>query len=89
MLTLRPNLKISRNELVSKLEENKIGTRLFFGGNLLKQPAYYNLKHRKIDNLPNTDTIMNNSFWLGVWPGLNEEHYDYILEKLNDLIKNK
>jgi CDP-6-deoxy-D-xylo-4-hexulose-3-dehydrase len=60
MLTLRPDLKITRNELVSKLEDNKIGTRLFFGGNLLKQPAYKNLVHRKIDNLTNTDIIMDN-----------------------------
>ena len=87
MLTLRPGLKISRNELVSKLEENKIGTRLFFGGNLLKQPAYKDLVHRKIDNLSNTDIIMDNSFWLGVWPGLNEEHYDYIFDNINRLIK--
>jgi len=87
MLTLRPGLKISRNELVSKLEENKIGTRLFFGGNLLKQPAYKDLLHRKIDNLSNTDIIMDNSFWLGVWPGLNEEHYEYILEIIKKIIK--
>ena len=87
MLTLRPDLKITRNELVSKLEDNKIGTRLFFGGNLLKQPAYKNLIHRKIDNLTNTDTIMDNSFWLGVWPGLNEVHYDYILENIKQIIK--
>jgi len=87
MLTLRPDLKITRNVLVSKLEDNKIGTRLFFGGNLLKQPAYKNLIHRKIDNLPNTDTIMDNSFWLGVWPGLNEVHYDYILENIKQILK--
>jgi CDP-6-deoxy-D-xylo-4-hexulose-3-dehydrase len=87
MLTLRPDLKITRNELVSKLEDNKIGTRLFFGGNLLKQPAYKDLVHRKIDNLSNTDTIMDNSFWLGVWPGLNEVHYDYILENIKQIIK--
>jgi len=87
MLTLRSGLKISRNELVSKLEENKIGTRLFFGGNLLKQPAYKNLVHRKIDNLTNTDIIMGNSFWLGVWPGLNEQHYEYILEIIKKIIK--
>lgn len=87
MLTLRPGLKITRNELVSKLEENKIGTRLFFGGNLLKQPAYKNLVHRKIDNLTNTDIIMDNSFWLGVWPGLNELHYEFILEIIKKIIK--
>ncbi len=87
MLTLRPDLKITRNELVSKLEDNKIGTRLFFGGNLLKQPAYKNLIHRKIDDLSNTDTIMDNSFWLGVWPGLNKQHYDYIFNTIENLLK--
>lgn len=87
MLTVRPGSPISRNKLVSQLEDNKIGTRLFFGGNLLKQPAYANINCRKMDDLANTDLIMNNSFWLGVWPGLKENHYDYIVEKINQLIK--
>ena len=78
MLTIREGSPIDRNKFVEYLEQNKIGTRLFFGGNLLKQPAYYNLNYRKIDGLKNTDLLMNNSFWLGVWPGLNKEHFSYI-----------
>lgn len=87
MLTVRDGKNINRNKLVEFLENNKIGTRLFFGGNILRQPAYANINYRKVDELPNTDIIMNSSFWLGVWPGLNDEHYDYILEKVKEFIK--
>ncbi len=87
MLTVRDGKNINRNKLVEFLENNKIGTRLFFGGNILRQPAYANINCRKIDELPNTDIIMNSSFWLGVWPGLNDEHYDYIIEKVKEFIK--
>jgi CDP-6-deoxy-D-xylo-4-hexulose-3-dehydrase len=86
MLTVREGSPIDRNKLVEYLEQNKIGTRLFFGGNLLKQPAYYNLNYRKIDDLKNTDLLMNNSFWLGVWPGLNQVHYDYIIDTVRKYI---
>jgi len=89
MLTVREGSPIDRNKFVEYLEQSKIGTRLFFGGNLLKQPAYYNLNYRKIDDLKNTDLLMNNSFWLGVWPGLNQIHYDYIINVVRAYIKDK
>ena len=87
MLTVRDNSLINRNQLVEYLEKNKIGTRLLFGGNLIKQPAYKNSVYKILNTLTNTDKIMDDGFWLGVWPGLNENHYKYIVEVINNFIK--
>jgi CDP-6-deoxy-D-xylo-4-hexulose-3-dehydrase len=88
MLTIRDGSKINRNQLVEYLEQNKIGTRLLFGGNLTKQPAYKNSNYRILNSLENTDKVMNDGFWLGVWPGLNDNHYDYIFMIISNYLKN-
>ena len=87
VITIRDASPVNRNDLVQYLEENKIGTRLLFGGNLTKQPAYSNIEKRIHGDLNNTNTVMNSSFWLGVWPGLNEIHYDYIVDVLGNYLE--
>lgn len=81
-ITIKDNAPVSKNEMVQYLEENKIGTRLLFAGNLLKQPLYENIEKRVVGGLENTDKIMNDTFWVGVWPGLEKEHLDYIAERI-------
>ena len=89
LLTLRDSVGITRRELTAELEARKVGTRLLFAGNLVKQPAFKDVKYRVAGSLENTDKIMERSFWLGVWPGLYDEHLDYMVETLADILKSK
>jgi CDP-6-deoxy-D-xylo-4-hexulose-3-dehydrase len=86
MLTIRDTNVINRNKLIEHLEKNKIGTRLLFGGNLTRQPAYKNTKYRVYNSLTTTDKVMNDSFWLGVWPGLDDIHFDYMSKAVKNFI---
>jgi len=72
-----------RADVVNYLEDNKIATRMLFGGNLIKQPAYRNTKYRLSEDLKNTDLVMNNLFWIGVYPGLAKDMLVYIQNTLD------
>ena len=82
LLTLSENAPVKRGAVVEYLERRKIQTRQLFAGNLLRQPAYQNIKHRTINNLANTNTVMNQTFFLGVYPGLGDAAQHYVAETL-------
>lgn len=86
---VKENTHFTRNELVKYLEEKKIGSRLLFGGNLLKQPLYKDLNYRVIGELVNTNKIMENVFWIGVYPGLTGEMLNYVIKTIIDFCRSK
>jgi len=83
-LVLKETSGVKRTDLINFLEENKIGTRLLFAGNLTKQPYMAGRNFRVSGNLSNTDTVMKQTFWIGVYPGLRTEHLGYIVQKLEE-----
>jgi len=90
LIVLKDNCPFTRENLLEYLNKNKIGTRLVFGGNLIKQPYFidYKIKYRVIGKLKNTDKIMTNAFWIGLFPGITSEMIDFIEKKLSDYIKS-
>ena len=79
-LAIRTEAPFSRDALIRHLDQHKISTRLLFGGNLTRQPAYKDLPYRKIGDLRNSDFVMNQVFWIGLYPGLTEPMLDYVIE---------
>ena len=84
---LREGSYSSRNALVDHLEKNRIGTRLLFGGNLVKQPAFMRQVHRVPQELANTDYVMNNLLWIGVYPGLTREMLDHMINTVRSYFR--
>jgi len=86
-ITIRPGSGIDREELVQHLNDKKIGTRLLFGGNLLRQPYMKGRNYRVGGDLTNADLVTTNTFWIGLYPGLNAEHLSYAVEILGKFLR--
>ena len=82
LLTVRDSAPFNRIDLLKYLDQHKIGTRLLFAGNITRQPYFEGREYRVASGLDRTDTIMNNTFWVGVYPGLTEEMLDYVAERV-------
>ena len=85
-ITLDPKHPVDREDLLRFLDSRKIGTRLMFAGNIMKQPAYRNVDFRVVGELTNTDIVMRRTFWVGVYPGLTEPMLDYIADSITEFV---
>ena len=84
-ITLKEGCGVSRVDVTKFLDSHKIGSRLLFAGNLLKQPYFKDVEYRVVGDLTHTDKTMNDTFWIGVQPALDEVHFDFVAEKLEEL----
>ena len=85
-ITLKENCPVKRLDLLTYLDQNKVGTRLLFAGNLTRQPYMIGANYRISGELTNTDNVMNNTFWIGVYPGLNDDMVDYVLSTIGSFV---
>ncbi len=88
LMTIRDGSPVKRRDAVRYLENRKVGTRLLFGGNLTRQPAFRDVEFRVVGELTNTDKLMNDAFWIGVWPGIGERERDYIVSTLVEMVRH-
>lgn len=86
-ILVRDDAPFNRNDIVNFFENRKIATRMLFGGNLIRQPAYEDIDFRLADSLENTDLVMNNLFWIGVYPGITDEKMDYVISMIRKFFK--
>ena len=86
-ITVKADGPKTRNQVVQELNNLKIATRLLFAGNLLRQPAFIGTPRRIVGELTNTDIVMKDTFWIGVWPGLDLSMLDYAIDKLVEIFK--
>ncbi len=86
-IAVREHAPFGREQLIRALDANKIGTRLLFGGNLMRQPAYESCEYRAVGSLPNTDFVMNNVFWIGVYPGLTTEMLRFVAAAITEFVQ--
>lgn len=87
-ITIKETSPFNRTEFTTYLESKKIGTRLLFGGNILKQPAYKNIKHTIFQGLVNTDVIMRDTCWIGVYPGIDEQRLEYMVKTISEFVES-
>jgi CDP-6-deoxy-D-xylo-4-hexulose-3-dehydrase len=85
-LTLRDSAPVERRDLLIRLEETGIATRLFFAGNLTRQPAYRDVDYRVVGELSTADRIMRQSFWLGIYPGVSEPQLRHVADTLHAIL---
>ncbi|MDR1243416.1 MAG: DegT/DnrJ/EryC1/StrS family aminotransferase, partial [Deltaproteobacteria bacterium] len=88
-LAVEERAGFKRSAIITHLEAHGIGTRLLFGGNLLKQPAYAGTPRRLPSPLTHTDWVMERVFWIGLWPGLTAEMLDYMIETLTGFCRGR
>jgi CDP-6-deoxy-D-xylo-4-hexulose-3-dehydrase len=86
-ILVKDNASFTRADIVGYLEKHKVATRMLFGGNLTKQPAYQGVKYRVAGTLKNTDKVMNSLFWIGVYPGITKDKIKYILKTFDGFFK--
>jgi dTDP-4-amino-4,6-dideoxygalactose transaminase len=88
-VTVKAGAPFTRHELVTHLEDRRIGTRLMFGSNLLQQPAYADVEARSVGDLANARFVTDSTFWIGVYPGISEDMVDFTVDSIQGIAASR